>query len=155
MSETVTLRDVTEDDLPILFLHQIDPQATQMAAFPPRDQEAFTAHWTKILADPSCLKKLILFGDAIAGHVGSFERSGEREVGYWIDREYWGRGIATRALEIFLAEETRRPLHAHVAKHNIASLRVLEKCGFVPVREESDSVRGETVEEIILVLGPG
>ena len=146
MLETVTLRNVTEDDLPILFLHQIDPQATRMAAFPSRDQEAFAAHWAKLLANPSCLKMTILFGDTVAGHVGSFDLSGERQVGYWIGREHWGRGIATKALEIFLAQETIRPLHAHVAKHNVASLRVLEKCGFVSVRE--------TVEEVVLVLGP-
>lgn len=154
MPETVTLRNVTEDDLPILFLHQCDPQATRMAAFPSRDQEAFAAHWAKLLADTSGLKMAILFGDTVAGHVVSFDLSGERLVGYWIGREHWGRGIATKALELFLAQETIRPLHAYVARHNVASLRVAEKCGFVPVREQIDSVRGETVEEVVLVLGP-
>ncbi len=154
MPETVTLRNVTENDLPILFLHQSDPQAARMADFPSRDQEAFAAHWAKLLADPSLLKMAILFGDTVVGHVGSFDLSGERQVGYWIGREHWGRGIATKALEIFLAQETIRPLHAHVAKHNVASLRVLGKCGFVPVREQIDSAGGETVEEVVLVLSP-
>lgn len=153
MTETVTLRDVIEDDLPILFLHQSDPESARMAAFPSRDQEAFAAHWAKLLADPSLLKMTILCGDTVVGHVGSFDRSGERQVGYWIGREHWGRGIATRALEIFLARETIRPLYAHVAKHNVGSLRVVEKCGFVPLREEIDSFQGETIEEVVLVLG--
>ena len=40
------LRDVTKDDLPILFEQQADPEANRMAAFSPRDRDAFMSHWT-------------------------------------------------------------------------------------------------------------
>jgi RimJ/RimL family protein N-acetyltransferase len=141
----VRLRDVAEADLPLFFEHQRDPEATQMAAFPARDRAAFMAHWTRILADATLAKQTILVDGQVAGNIGSWEQDGEREVGYWLGREYWGQGVATQALAAFLAQITSRPLYAHVVKHNIGSRRVLEKCGF--------TVCGEDDEEFILMLG--
>jgi RimJ/RimL family protein N-acetyltransferase len=126
----VTIRPVREDDLPILYEHQRDPQANGMAAFPPRDREAFMEHWHRILSDQTLLARAIELDGRLAGTIGSFEFEGHREVGYWIDRAVWGRGVATRALAALLREETRRPLFAGVAPHNAGSMRVLEKCGF-------------------------
>jgi len=149
------LRDVTKGDLPSFFEHQFDPVANEMAAFTARDEDEFMAHWTKILNDDTVVTKTVLFDDRVAGNVVSFERDGEREVGYWIGREFWGQGIATKALLEFLRHVTARPLFAHVAKHNIASIRVLEKCGFVVYGEAKTPAneRGEEVEEFILKLG--
>ena len=144
MLTTILLRDVIESDLPIFFEQQMDPVANQMAAFPARDREAFMAHWTKILADESNILKTILYDAQVAGNIVSWEQSGAREVGYWLGREYWGKGIATRALAAFLEQVTARPLHAYVAKHNLASIRVLQKCGFTITSEEA--------EEVILLL---
>jgi len=156
MTNDVHLRDVIEADLRIFFEHQLDPDATQMAAFPARDWDAFTAHWTKILLDETIIIQTILCDGQVAGNVVSFEQGGERQVGYWIGREYWGKGIATRALSQFLGQVTARPLYAHVAKHNIASIRVLEKCGFAICGEDkgSSNAGGEEVEEFILKLAP-
>ncbi len=150
----VLLRDVIKDDLPILFEHQLDPEATRMAAFPSRDRDSFMAHWAKILADQTIAKKTILFNGQVTGNIVSWEGSGERLVGYWIGREYWGKGITTKALSEFLGRVRTRPLYAHVAKHNIASIRVLEKCGFKISGEgkDSSSLPGEEVEEFIMKL---
>jgi RimJ/RimL family protein N-acetyltransferase len=150
----VVLRDVIDSDLPIFFDHQADPDATRMAAFPYRDRDAFMAHWTKILGYKTSTIKTILFDGQVAGNILSFEQSGEREVGYWIGKEYWGKGIATRALSEFLGYITERPLYGYVAKHNIGSRRVLEKCGFTIVGEEKEfaDVSGEKVEGFILKL---
>jgi RimJ/RimL family protein N-acetyltransferase len=135
MGETKTpevrVREVEASDLPVLFEHQRDPEANRMAAFPPRDREAFAAHWVKILADPQVRVRTIVADGRVAGDIISWNQDGEREVGYWLGREFWGRGIATRALRAFLAGEDGGPVFGHVAKHNLASLRVLEKCGFV------------------------
>ena len=132
----VELRETVEADLPILFAHQADPDASAMAAFPSRDWDAFVAHQEKIQADPEVVTRTIVSGDEVVGAIGSFTIDGAREVGYWIDRAYWGEGIATSALEALLALEPVRPLSAHVAVHNIGSRRVLEKCGFAIVREQ-------------------
>jgi|RhiMetdeSRZDD1v2_1073273.scaffolds.fasta_scaffold34847_5 RimJ/RimL family protein N-acetyltransferase len=139
----VTIRPVREDDLPVLFEHQRDPEANAMAAFPARDREAFMHHWKKILSDETLLAQAIELEGRLVGNVGSFEFEGHREVGYWIDRAFWGRGVATRALAAFLRVETRRPLFAGVVPHNIGSIRVLEKNGFEPTGETSDD--GHTI----------
>lgn len=154
MTDDVLLRDVTESDLPIFFEQQLDADATAMAAFPSRDREALMTHWVKIMGDDSVILKTILFDRQVAGNIVNFEMSGKREVGYWIGKEYWGKGIATKALAAFLGHVKLRPLYAHVAKHNIGSRRVLEKCGFTIVDEDKFSnARGEEVEEFILKLG--
>jgi RimJ/RimL family protein N-acetyltransferase len=96
--------------------------------------------------------KTILFDGWVAGNVVSWDQPREREVGYWIGREYWGKGVATRALVQFLVHETVRPLHTHVAKHNLASIRELEKCGFTISGEATEtSLTGD--EEVVLRLG--
>lgn len=138
------LRDVETGDLPVFFEHQLDPEATSMADFPSRDRGTFMAHWKRILADETVITKTILFRGKMAGNVVSFVHSGEREVGYWVGREYWGKGIATEALSEFLGHLQTRPLYAHVAHHNVASIRVLQKCGF--------TISGEEPEGLILKL---
>lgn len=151
---SVILRDVTETDLPIFYEQQLDPDATQMAAFPSRDRDAFMAHWqNKVLANPDNIAKAIVFDGQVAGNIGSWDQSGKREVGYWIGKEYWGKGIATKALAEFLGIVKIRPLYAHVVKHNIGSQRVLQKCGFVISGEDkfSDENFGE-IEEFIFKL---
>ncbi len=130
MKPEVLLRDIEPDDLPIFFEHQRDPVAVAMVVFRSREKAEFNAHWAKILADDSSLKKTIVADGQVAGHIASFMRDGECEVGYWIERTLWGRGIASAALAAFLRLEQRRPLYAGVAPHNIGSIRVLQKCGF-------------------------
>ncbi len=150
----VCLRDVTDADLPILFAQQADPDANRMAAFPPRDRDAFLAHWAKVRADPATVTKTILLDGQVVGYVGSWERDGQRLVGYWIGREYWGRGAASRGLAEFLGVVQTRPLYAHVAKHNHASIRVLEKCGFAFSAEETERLGApdDGIEEFVYVL---
>jgi RimJ/RimL family protein N-acetyltransferase len=138
--ETIELRAVIDSDLPILFEHQADPIADEMAALRARDRDSFVAHWAKILMDESNIIKTILYNGQIAGTVMSFNMEGKREVGYWIGREYWGKGIATQALGEFLGCVNTRPIYGVVAKHNIGSRRVLEKCGFTMVGEQGNDL---------------
>jgi RimJ/RimL family protein N-acetyltransferase len=133
---TISLRPVIPDDLPIFYEHQLDQVATQMADFPSREREAFMAHWAKITQDENVLIRTVLEDGQVVGSLVSFVMQGQREVGYWFGRECWGRGLATRAFAAFLLVETRRPLHAYTAKHNIGSQRVLEKCSFKQVSEQ-------------------
>lgn len=140
LTNQVVLRDVIEADLPIFFEHQLDPLACQMARFPSRGREAFMTHRAKILRDKNNHIQTIVFNGQVAGNIVSFVIEGEREVGYWIGRAFWGQGIATRALTAFLAYETERPLAAHVVKTNQASLRVLQKCGFQLTGEEGEEL---------------
>lgn len=153
----VRLREVRASDLPIFFDQQLDESANHMAAFTaknPTDQESFMAHWARILSDETIITRTILLDGQVAGHVGSFEQFGQPEVSYWIGRRYWGKGLATTALTLFLDHIPTRPLYARAVKDNIASLRVLEKCGFTIVGEDTGfaNARGAEVEEFILKL---
>ena len=148
----VTLRDVVEDDLAVFFEHQREPEANEMAAFPARDRDAFMTHWhTKVLANPNGIAKTVVVDGHVVGNVVSWEQDAKRLIGYWIGQEHWGRGIATAALAEFLATyETTRPVAAFVALQNVASVRVLEKCGF---QREDDAVPGhDGVEELLMRL---
>ncbi len=150
----ITLRDVIDDDLPITFKFENEPEGYRMAAFPPRTREAFMAHWEKIMKDPRNILKTVVVDGEVAGGVVSWELEGERLVGYWFGKEYWGRGIATRALSIFLGQVNMRPLYARVARHNVASIRVLEKCGFKIIgHDKGFPFEGQEIEEVIMELG--
>lgn len=157
MANDIVLRDVTDDDLPIFFEQQLDPDANYMAAFTtkdPTDRDAFAAHWARIRADKTIINQTVLCDGQVAGSVASFEDFGQLEVTYWLGREFWGQGIATRALTAFLAYQTTRPIYAHAAKDNLASLRVLQKCGFVITGEDKGfaNARGQEIEEYMLTL---
>jgi len=150
----VHLREAVQEDLPILFEYQRDPIANRMAAFPARDREAFFPHWTKILCEPGVIIRIIECEGVVVGNLSSFEKHGLHLIGYWLGREHWGKGIASRAIAQFLAIEVYRPLHAYVAKHNAGSIRVLEKCGFTVCGESEGpgETAGEVVEDFIYVL---
>ena len=149
----VVLRDVLDSDLPIFFEHQRDPEGLRMAAFPSRDQDAFMTHWAKVRGEPSNIIRTILCHGRVAGNIGSWIAEDRRLVGYWIGREFWGRGVATAALAALVAEITERPLHAFAAAHNLASIRVLEKCDFVPAPEHDSGIPGDDgVHELLYVL---
>jgi RimJ/RimL family protein N-acetyltransferase len=159
MSNELVLRNFVNDDLPIFFEYQLDPEANYMAAFIARDptnQEAFMAHWQRILANKTVILQTILFNGQVAGSVSSYEDEGRPEVTYWLGKEYWGKGIATRALQEFLAHKNpKRPIYARVAKDNIGSRRVLEKCGFKIIGESKGfaNARGQEIDELLLELG--
>ena len=157
MADDIVLRDVTDDDLPIFFEQQLDPDANYMAAFTsrdPTDRDAFMAHWARIRADETIINRTILCDGQVAGSVASFEDAGQLEVTYWLGREFWSKGIATKALAALLEYQTTRPIYARAAKDNAASLRVLQKCGFVITGEDKGyaNARGEVIEEYLLTL---
>ena len=128
MSNELVLRNVASDDLPIFFEYQLDQKANYMAAFTAKDptnQEAFMAHWHRILAEETNIVQTILCNGQVAGSVSSYEEAGKPEVTYWLGKEYWGKGIATWALTEFLAHHNpTRPIYARVAKDNLGSRRV-------------------------------
>ena len=137
---SVSLRDVAEADLHVFFEHQLDPEAIQMAAFPARDHDAFFAHWNRILRDETGTVKTIVVDGEVAGNIVSWRHDGVLEIGYWLGREFWGRGVATCALAAFVAATEERPLSAAAVEGNVGSMRVLEKCGFVRAGTEDGMV---------------
>ncbi|MGH3017500.1 MAG: GNAT family N-acetyltransferase [Gaiellaceae bacterium] len=151
------LREVRDEDLPLLFEQWADPVAMHMAAFTAPEhmnRKAFERRWSRLRADETVLNRVIVVDGDVVGTIGSWGDSHEREVTYWIGRSYWGKGIATDALDAFLRVDRTRPLHARVASDNVASLRVLEKCGFRIIATERNfaEARSAEIEELVLRL---
>ncbi|MBX9581478.1 MAG: GNAT family N-acetyltransferase [Gemmataceae bacterium] len=152
--EGVRPRAVEAGDLPRMYEMQLDLEANRMAVTIPRSREAFDSHWAKVLGDAANTTRAVLLDGQVIGNISCFPADGQDHVGYWIDRAYWGRGIASRALELLLREVGKRPLVATAATGNGASLRVLQKCGFVieRVRHSPATERYPACEEAVLVL---
>jgi RimJ/RimL family protein N-acetyltransferase len=131
------LRPVQADDVPIFFDQQDDAEAAAMAAFPRRDRDAHDAHWARILADPTVVTRTILDDGLVAGNVAGFVVDGRRELGYWLGRAFWGRGLATAAVREMIGLLAERPLYAHAAEHNTGSLTVLRRNGFVVIGRQA------------------
>ncbi|GAA3369804.1 GNAT family N-acetyltransferase [Streptomyces sannanensis] len=152
----VSLREVEQSDLPVLFALLQDPEAARMAAFTPEnpaDRARFDAYWARILTSDD-INRTVLVDGAVAGHAAVYGPSGEREVTYWIDRAHWGRGVATTALRALLRLVPERPLYARAAADNTGSVRVLEKCGFRVTEHTRGfaNARGAEIDEVVLTL---
>lgn len=133
---TVRLRNVRQEDLVVLFEHQADPVAAEMAAFESRDRAAFMEHWHRILSDAGVRAQAITADNRVVGNIVAFWSQERRLLGYWIARDVWGQGVASAAVAQFVRQvETTRPLHALVTATNVGSRRVLEKCDFSLVEE--------------------
>ncbi len=156
-SNNITLAVTKKDDLNEFFQFQLDKEANYLAAFTsknPNDKSAYIEKYTKFLADPIINMRTIKANDKIAGSIAKFVVENDAEITYWIDRKFWGRGIATIALKKFLIIEQIRPIYGRVAFDNYGSQKVLEKCGFVKIGKEKGfaNARKSEIEEFIYKL---
>src|SRR2546421_9061489 len=116
---TVALREVTKEDLPIFFEHQLDAEATRMAAFPSRDRDAFMAHWARIMSketNETGILNTILADGTVAGNVVYWEAAGEPNIAYWLGKTQCGEGIATAGPPQFFDKIEARTGFLHVVK---------------------------------------
>ena len=155
--ESITLREVESSDLETFYEHQLNPEAIRMAAFvskDPKDKAAFDAHWDKILNSSQNTNRTIVAEGKVAGHIAWFPQGENMEVTYWLGREFWGRGLATQALNRMLQLVFERPIFARAATDNLGSIRVLQKCGFKIIGKNKGFAngRGQDTEEYILRL---
>jgi ribosomal-protein-alanine N-acetyltransferase len=151
------LRPTEIADLDTLFQFQLDPKGGYLAAFMPKnptDKTAYINKHTKLLNDPTVNNQTILLDKIIVGSIAKFVIEGDTEITYWIDRKFWGQGIATKALTEFLAFETIRPIFGRVAFDNFGSQKVLEKCGFDKIGSDKGfaNARQMEIEEFIYKL---
>ncbi len=152
--DRVRLRDVQLEDLPELYLQQLDPDANRLAAVIPRDSARFQQHWLGILSDSKTIARAITVDDELVGQIGCYPCEGQHAVGYSLAKAHWGRGIASRALALLLEQVSIRPIHARVAIDNTASIRVLLRCGFMLVGTQFSPEDGRFLacEECLFVL---
>ena len=150
----VRIRPVEPNDLHTLFKFQLDSESNQMAFTHPRSKEEFDSHWEKSLTDPKVVVRAIVAGGSLAGCIACFKSEDKHYIGYWIGKQFWGKGIATAALNLLVAEFDIRPLQSRVAVTNVASIRVLEKCNFRELSREWSPASDRYVEceEVIMEL---
>ena len=153
----IKLRPTEITDLDTLFEFQLDKEGAYLAAFTPNDPADKTAYLTKfkkLLSDPTVNNQTILIGNIIVGSVAKFVVEGDAEITYWLDKKFWGQGIATMALKKLLDIETTRPIFGRVAFDNFGSQKVLEKCGFVKIGSDKGfaNARQVEIEEFIYKL---
>jgi len=153
----IELRPTEISDLDFLFQFQLDKEGGYLAAFMPKDptdKSAYLKKYTKLLGDPTVNNQTIVIDNIIVGSIAKFVMEGDAEITYWIDRNFWGKGIATKALKKFLVIETARPIFARLAFDNFGSQRVLEKCGFVKIGSDNGfaNARQAEIEEFIYKL---
>lgn len=158
INNNIRLRPAEIGDLEIFFEFQLDEEGSYLAAFTPKDGKdkvAYVSRHTNYLNDPTINNQTILVDNEIAGSIAKFMMQGDAEITYWIDKKFWGKGIARKALELFLELETTRPLFGRVAFDNIGSQKVLEKCGFEKIGSDKGfaNARQEEIEEYIYRLG--
>ncbi|PKF73855.1 GNAT family N-acetyltransferase [Chryseobacterium sp. PMSZPI] len=153
----IQLRPTTVEDLDLLFQFQLDQEGRHLAAFTSKDtvnKETYLAKYTKLLNDPTVNNQTIIADSMIAGSIAKFVMMGDTEITYWIDKEFWGKGVASSALKNFLTLEKNRPIFGRVAFDNLGSQKVLEKNGFVKIGTDIGfaNARQMEIEEYIYRL---
>ncbi len=153
----IILRKTQITDLEFFFMFQLDDEANYLAAFTAKDPTNKTAYlqkYSKFLNDPTKNTQTIIVDNIIAGSIAKFEIEGNAEITYWIDKIFWGKGVATKALKEFLKTEPARPIFGRVAFDNFGSQKVLEKCNFVRIGADKGfaNARQAEIEEFIYKL---
>lgn len=153
----IKLRTTEISDLDFLFQFQLDKEGGYLAAFMPKDpadKVAYIEKYSRLLDDPTVNNQTIIIDNTIVGSIAKFVMGGDTEITYWIDKKFWGQGVATKALKEFLIIETIRPIFGRVAFDNFGSQKVLEKCGFEKVGTDKGfaNARQMEIEEFIYKL---
>jgi RimJ/RimL family protein N-acetyltransferase len=136
-----TVRDWRLDDAPSLAQHADDRRvwANLRDRFPHpytlEDATAWVRHCARMV--PATDFAIEVDGEAVGG-IGVVLRSDvervDAELGYWLGRRCWGRGLMTHAVRVFVPWAFERfhlaRIHAHVFAFNVGSARVLERNAF-------------------------
>lgn len=152
----IVLRPAEVSDIPALFSMYSDPLARTMAAFgedDPDDPVAFAARWDRLLGDPEITVRAIIVDGHVVGSVALWFEDGVAQLGYWVDRDHWGKGVATTAVRELLGA-CPRPVQARVAFDNHGSQTVLTRLGFRVTGTERSYARAREadIEEFVYEL---
>jgi [ribosomal protein S5]-alanine N-acetyltransferase len=158
------LRPWQQEDAASLARHADNPRipACMRDAFPspytPDDARRFIAMATG--SSPGLLLAIEVQGEAVGGigiHPLEDVYRGTAEIGYWLAEPFWGKGIITEAVRALVPVAFERTgvvrIQAGIFSNNPASMRVLEKCGFVreAVHRHAITKHGIVMDEVMYV----
>jgi RimJ/RimL family protein N-acetyltransferase len=153
----IALVEFQDSDLEPLFNFQDDEEAQKLAGGGRTYDtlEDFTAFMQDARDKGAEFQTILQEGEPV-GYIAAFDRFEKREISYWIGREFWGKGIGTKAVAIWLErfDVPSAGLYARVMDDHPASARVLEKNGFTVDSKDSffSELRGEDVNETLYVI---
>jgi [ribosomal protein S5]-alanine N-acetyltransferase len=156
-NNNIRLTKTEKSDLHLFFQFQLDEEGSYLAAFTPNDsndETAYVERYSKYLKDSTKTMRTIKLDNQIVGSISKFIMDDKAEITYWIDRKFWGKGIASATLKEFLELEQTRPIYGRVAFDNYGSQKVLEKCGFAKIGSDKGfaKARQAEIEEYIYEL---
>lgn len=150
-SPRIVLRPWQEEDAPVLFSLASDPAVGPIAGWPPHMSVADSLRVIRdILSAPETYAAVLSETGEPAGSIGLHFgdagtvplSEGEAELGYWIGRKFWGRGLAPEAADMLIrhgfVDLRLSTLWCGYCDGNDRSRRVQEKCGFVFHHTEKD-----------------
>jgi RimJ/RimL family protein N-acetyltransferase len=156
-TQRLLLRRATMEDATAMHRLMSDPVAMRYWSTPPHVELAETERWmdSMVNIDPATSDDFIVTLDgALIGKLGAWQLP---EVGFLIDPAHWGRGYATEAMTAFI--DRRRvlgsaELTADVDPRNAASIKLLERCGFVETHRAAGTwqVGDELCDSVYLLL---
>lgn len=136
------LRPWRTSDAPALveLANNLNIARNMTGGFPHPYTSGHAESWVAQCRDPIFCERMfaIEHDGQLAGGIGYSQQSDihiyTADVGYWLGEAFWGRGIATDAVRVFVrhvfAASRLRRLEARIYAWNPASARVLEKAGF-------------------------
>ena len=156
-TERLLLRRAKMDDADDMHVIMSNPLAMRYWSTPPHADLDETARWiaSMVEVDPESSDDFIVSLDGkLIGKLGAWKLP---EVGFLIDPAHWGKGLAKEAMTAFI--DRRRglgstELEADVDPRNLASLKLLERCGFEETHRESGTwqVGDELCDSVYLKL---
>ena len=144
---TVHIAPITEADIKVLYLLGNDKDVSWMSGggltYPLSYEEFRTKKTIAVSTSPQDMASYaIRWNTNLVGSIGYFRREQDLplEIGYWLGREYWGKGIATNALQLALEAMRDRGISGTVIAttmpDNLSSRHILLKCGFREIGTE-------------------
>lgn len=135
----ITLRKFRQDDIPLLVEYLNNDEVTRYitaAINQPYTQED-ARQWLAFCADNSLINAIEYDGQlvgCISATVGNFEYSHSAELGYWLGRQHWQKGIARQAVQMFIQQLQQTTslsrVFVSVVAENYRSINVLTSNGF-------------------------
>jgi len=152
------LRPLALEDIGAIFALQHEKEGAALAGIAGEfvDENTFHKNMKSLIVGHGENPQMfaVMVGSRMAGYIGCTQGLGGKwQVSYWLAQKFWGQGVATAALRLLLEKSPQEVLeqgfYATVVEGNTASMRVLEKFGFIAFNtgEFQSAVHGHSMQQ--------